>query len=98
MKRRGSGRREAGSGGDIALEDQVRAIVADTFNLDEDELPTPASRETVQRWTAQTHVTLILNLEQRFDVSFSLEQMVTMTSERTICEVLRQLVASGQSP
>ena len=98
MSRRGSRPLESASGGDIALEDQVRAIVADTFNLDEDELPTPASRETVQGWTSQTHITLVLNLEQRFDVSFSLEQMVTMTSVRTICEVLHQMVGSRPRP
>lgn len=90
-RRGGSGRLVGGIGGDIALEDRVRAIVADTFDLDDDELPGPASRETVQRWTSQTHATLVLNLEQRFGISFSLEQILAMTSERTICEVLRQL-------
>lgn len=75
---------------DATVDDQVRAVIAASFNLDEDDLPTPVSRETIAAWTSRSQMTLVLNLEERFDVSFSLEQMVSMTSARRITEALRR--------
>jgi len=84
-------RSDAGTGSeDDRIEEQVRGVIAATFNLDEDELPAPVNREVIPGWTSRSQMTLLLNLEVRFEVSFTLEQMVTMTSARRITEVLRQ--------
>jgi acyl carrier protein/tetratricopeptide (TPR) repeat protein len=83
-------RSRADSREDTTVEEQVRAVIAASFNLDEDDLPTPASRETIPGWTSRSQMTLVLNLEERFDVSFSLEQMVSMTSAQRITEALRR--------
>jgi hypothetical protein len=42
-------------------------------------------------------MTLLLNLERRFGVSFSLEQMVRMTSAKRIAEVVRTMIAAGRN-
>jgi acyl carrier protein len=81
-------RQPGGSGSGDSIEEQVRAVIADTFDLDEDELPTPPSRETIPGWTSRSQMTLFLNLEDRFDVRFSLDQMVRMTSAQRISEEL----------
>jgi acyl carrier protein len=85
-------RSRARAGDDASLEHQVDAVIAATFDLDEDDLPIPASRETIAAWTSCSQMTLLLNLEQRFDVSFSLEQAVTMTSAQRIRKVLRDMM------
>jgi len=73
-------------------------VVAATFDLDEHDLPSPASRETIEAWTSRTQMTLLLNLEQRFDVSFSLQQIVTMRSTERISEVLHQILGPSAEP
>jgi hypothetical protein len=87
-------RRRSGSGGtgDPSLEEQVNAVIAASFNLDEDELPVPASRETISTWTSRSQMLLVMNLEKRFDVCFTLEEMVTMISSQRILEVLRPML------
>ncbi len=85
-------RRRSTPGG-AALAERVRAAIAASFGLDEDELPHPASRETIAEWTSRTHLSLVLNLEARFEVTFSLEQLVAMSSEQSIVAVLRELTA-----
>jgi acyl carrier protein len=75
-----------------SIEDQVRTVIASTFDLDEDDLPTTPSRETIPGWTSRSQMTLLLTLEERFDVRFSLDQMITMTSAQRIFEVLGALL------
>lgn len=74
---------------DASLEEEVDAVIAASFDLDEDELPVPASPETISGWTSRSQLLLLMRLEERFGVSLTLEQMVAMTSAQRIVEVLR---------
>jgi acyl carrier protein len=87
-------RAPAGTGGEPSLDERVRTVIAASFDLDEDDLPAPADQRTVPGWTSRSQMMLVLNLEERFDVSFTLEQMVTMTSAESIAAVLRRLLGS----
>jgi acyl carrier protein len=75
---------------DAALVAQVRTVIAESLDLDEDQLPDEPSQDTVARWSSLAHLVLVLNLEERFGVSFSMDEMVTLTSARRIVEVLSQ--------
>jgi acyl carrier protein len=90
-------RSHAGSDEDTPIEEQVRQVIAVSFNLDEDDLVAPLSPETVAGWNSCSQMTLLLNLERRFGVSFSLEQMVRMTSAKRIAEVVRTMIAAGRN-
>ena len=70
------------------LRRQVREVIASSLLMDEDELPPEASQETCERWTSLYHLTVLLNLEERFGVALSMEQMLEMTSESAIVAVL----------
>jgi acyl carrier protein len=84
------------SRGEAPLETAVRTAIAGTLDLDVDELPEHPSQDTVPAWTSVSHLVLLLNLEQRFHVRFSLEQMVSMTSAERIVEVLNQTLPPQQ--
>jgi acyl carrier protein len=81
-----------------SIEARVRAVIAASFNLDEDDLPSPASQATIPAWTPRSQMTLLLNLEERFGVSFSLQQVVAMTSAERIAEILTEMIEAGASP
>jgi acyl carrier protein len=74
------------------LETQVRSVIAEVLDLDEDELPEDPSQETMPRWSSLTHLVLVLSLEERFEVAFSMEEMLAMTSAERILDILGRRV------
>ena len=78
---------------DSWIADVARSVIAASFDLSVDDLPEVIRQENVPGWTTESQTVLLLNLEDRFHVSFSLEQMVSMTSLERIVEVLRHMVA-----
>jgi acyl carrier protein len=75
---------------DGRLPAQVRGVIAQTLDLDEADLPLDLSQDTVPRWSSLIHLVLVINLEERFGVSFSMEEMLTMTSAERILDVLHE--------
>jgi acyl carrier protein len=80
---------------DEILTGQVREIMAETFGIDETDLPDSPSQTTFARWTSILHMVLLVALEERFGVSFSLDEMTSMTSLDRIIDVLGTREAVG---
>ncbi len=75
---------------DPELRREVREVIASTLLVDEEDLPEEASPETCERWTSLYHMALLVNLEERFGVSLSMEEMMEMTSESAIVAALAE--------
>ncbi|MGI9146794.1 MAG: acyl carrier protein [Chloroflexota bacterium] len=73
---------------DERLSGQVRELMADTFSVDESELPENPSQATFARWTSVLHMVLLVALEDQFGLTFSMDEMTTMTSLDRILAVL----------
>jgi acyl carrier protein len=80
---------------DAALRDRVRELMANTFVMDAAELPDDASQATCGRWTSLYHMMLLVVLEEDFGVSFSMDEMTSMTSLPRIVDVLKAHGASA---
>jgi acyl carrier protein len=80
---------------DQTLTEQVRQIMADTFGIDQSELPDSASQANFARWTSILHMVLLVALEEQFEITLSMEEMTTMTSLERILDVLHQKLAIG---
>ena len=80
---------------DDSLITQIREIMADTFGTDEAELPASPSQATYARWTSVLHMVLLVALEEQFAVSFSMDEMTSMTSLEHILDVLRSKEVVG---
>jgi acyl carrier protein len=63
---------------------EVRKIIGRALMLDEAELPEVLSQDTCARWTSLYHLTLIVALEEHFGVSFTTEEIISMTSSHAI--------------
>jgi acyl carrier protein len=74
---------------------QVRELMADTFGIDESDLPEAPSQATFARWTSILHMVLVAALEEHFGLRFSMDEMIAMTSFDRIIAVLRQKSAMG---
>jgi acyl carrier protein len=75
---------------DAQLLDRVRELMATTFLMDAGELPDDASQRTCARWTSLYHMMLLVVLEEEFGVSFSMDEMTSMSSIPEILSVLNQ--------
>jgi acyl carrier protein len=80
---------------DEKLSGQVRELMADTFGIDESDLPEAPSQATFARWTSILHMVLVAALEEHFGLRFSMDEMIGMTSFDQIITVLREKSALG---
>lgn len=74
---------------DETLDGQVRELMADTFGIEESDLPEMPSQATFARWTSVLHMVLLVALEQHFGIRLSMDEMSSMTSLDRILTVLR---------
>ncbi len=68
------------------MEDKLEEIFSCLFEIDtlEDDM----SPETVKNWDSLAHLTLVEELENAFDVKFSLDEIIEMLNVRAIKEIL----------
>jgi acyl carrier protein len=70
--------------------DRVRAAMADALGISEDEICEDTSQETRGEWTSIRHMVLLVSLEDEFGLSFSIDEMTTMTSLPKVLSALVQ--------
>ena len=80
---------------DQTLAEQVRQIMAETFAIDESDLPTSPSQANFARWTSILHMVLLVALEEHFEIMFSMDEMTSMTSLSRIVDVLNEKLSVG---
>jgi len=64
--------------------------MAETFGVDESEIPEDVNQNDYSPWTSLAHLTLLVALEEKFGVSFSTTEMTVMNSLSSVVEVLRK--------
>ena len=75
------------------LIEQVRAIMAGSFGMDETDLPNDVSQQTCRRWSSLQHMTLMVSVEETFGVRLSMNDMVAMKSLPQIVSTLERHLA-----
>ena len=71
------------------LNDEIREIIATTLALDEHAVAPDLTQNNCARWTSLNHMLLMVALEERFSVTLSMNEMLSMVSVPRIVEVLR---------
>ena len=69
---------------------EVRQILANSLQLAGDQVSDDLQQETCSEWTSLNHMMLLLGLEERFGVSFSIDEMLSMTSMLQILSTLER--------
>lgn len=73
---------------DNGLEVRIREVIADTFNLDLEDVRPDASAQTLRAWTSLAQLRLLANIQETFGVHLSMDDMLNMTSVQAIEHVL----------
>ena len=74
--------------------EQVRGIASDLFAVPAQEITPESSPETIKSWDSTQHLSLVLALEEQFQIQLSPEEIEQMTS---IGEIARLLESKLQS-
>jgi acyl carrier protein len=69
-----------------AVEQKVKAIMANVFKIDINEINAATSADNIDRWASLEHVDLLVNLQKEFDIEFTDSQIVEMLSYKTVLQ------------
>lgn len=72
------------------MEEQVKKIMAQVFNVPEQDITDDASLDTIESWDSLRHVNMVLALEQAFGISFMADEIVNMLNYKLILLVLKE--------
>jgi acyl carrier protein len=72
------------------IETRVQEVIADVFGLDLEEVGPETSIETVEAWDSLQHLTVVLALEEEFDVQLDDEETVAAVSVPAIAAIVRE--------
>jgi len=61
-------------------EEKLKEVIADTFDMDEDEISNDTNRDSVEKWDSLNHLRLVTALEGEFDISLTMDEINTITS------------------
>ncbi|HEY1952399.1 MAG TPA: acyl carrier protein [Gemmatimonadaceae bacterium] len=73
-----------------AAEHKLKQVMGDVFAVTPDSIDDSASVDTVEKWDSLNHLTLVLALEEAFNVSFTEEQIVEMLNYPLLKAVLEE--------
>lgn len=70
---------------------EIRRVIADVMGLDESELPSTVSFETVGEWDSLHHFQLMLALETEFGITVDAADMTRLVSADAIQQYLERV-------
>jgi acyl carrier protein len=73
---------------DDATFQQIRSIAADVLDLDPAKLTPASSPESIESWDSVQHLSLVLALEQKYDLQFEPSEIDSMKNLGAIADVV----------
>lgn len=71
-------------------EQKLKEVLSRIFNVSVDLIADDASPDTIENWDSLRHMSLVLALEEEFDVEFTDDQVVEILSYKLIKIVLKE--------
>jgi acyl carrier protein len=71
----------------VGVRPEIRNLFANVFKYD-GEISLATSRKEVPKWDSLQHVALVAAIEQQFEITLSMDEMVEIRSVRDICNIL----------
>ncbi len=68
----------------------VKTLIATTFEIPVEQVADNSSGETIEQWDSVGHINLVMALEQKFGVSFTMDEIMHLRSVDAICKALAE--------
>jgi len=75
------------------VDQRVRGVLADVFGLDPSSIGPDTSTDTVEGWDSLHHLTVVLSLEEEFDIQFNDEETMSLVNFPLIVVIVREHLA-----
>jgi acyl carrier protein len=70
--------------------DIVKQIMAAVFEMDIETIKNDASQKSISKWDSLEHLNLIVELEEKFDMSFDPEDIANMVTLESIVSTIER--------
>lgn len=72
------------------MEEKIKQVMADILDMEPSGINDDTSMDNVEGWDSANHISLVLALEEEFDVAFDVSEIEEMTSFYSIVETVMQ--------
>ena len=69
---------------------EIREIMSKVFEIEVSEIPNNATQKDIMKWDSLQHLNLIVEIEDKYDISIDPEDISTMVSIEKITEVVNK--------
>jgi acyl carrier protein len=80
-----------------SVEQKIKAIMANVFKLDINEINEETSADNIDQWTSLEHVDLLVNLQKEFDIEFTDSQLVEMLSYKSVVQNVSAVIKGNNN-
>ena len=70
--------------------DGVCEVIAATFEIPVEMVTKDSSSQTIEQWDSVAHINVVMALEEKYRVPFTMEEIAEMHDVQTICKVIDQ--------
>jgi acyl carrier protein len=70
------------------VEERLKRVLADVFEMDEGEITDDSSPESVALWDSLNHLKMVTQIETVFEIRLAMKEVQSMTEFRKIKEIV----------
>jgi acyl carrier protein len=74
------------------MEEKVLEIMSKTFNIDVLLLSKKTSKKDLSQWDSMSHLNLIIDIENEFNINFSNEEIVTIIDFKSLLKIIKNKI------
>ncbi len=71
------------------MDEQIKELVADVLDLDEDEITAELSPDDTEYWDSMNHLRLVTALEEEFDIKLTMDEVQSIENVGDIYAVVK---------
>tara|TARA_B100001123_G_C15149761_1_gene963043 strand:+ start:79 stop:333 length:255 start_codon:yes stop_codon:yes gene_type:complete len=79
------------------LEDKLKKIFSEVFEIKISEINDDSSADNVKKWDSLNHTNLILSLEDEFKISFTADEIIDMLNFKLIKIIVQEKIESKKN-
>lgn len=70
--------------------EEIKELVSEVFGIEEDEVTSELSQQTLDKWDSMNHLKLVTAVEEEFDINFTMDDIEEITSIEKLVEILEK--------
>jgi acyl carrier protein len=80
-----------------ALDDRFYGVLSSILNVARDQLGPESSQQSVREWDSVKHIYVMFALEEEFDIQFTDDELVNLSSAAGLVEAVAAKTTSGRA-